>query len=187
MAKVSVKVNPIQMEKFMNASNGPVQRYLDRKAREVESRAKELAPAAAVGGGELRGSIETKKANLLGRQEPINKSAAFNRPQKSIGRIVGATAEHAEYVHQGTGPQHISLEGNPDPRPGYWPRASDDLVRWAIDNIPEAVRFDRFGNANIYLIQRHIETYGTPAVPFLLEALKIVFPQAHGRFHRIGS
>lgn len=73
------------------------------------------------------------------------------------GVSIVADAPHAGFVHQGTGPGHI-----PDARPSYFPRVRKrGLILWA-DN----------KGVNPYKVAAGIARNGTPANPFLEEAIQ---------------
>lgn len=173
MAKVTVNIDRAALQKFMYQDGGQVQRYLDEKARQLEAAARRNIETRAKGGtGDLAGSLRTHKT--FGNVPGFTNS--------SIGRVVATSSPQGEFTEVGTGPGHESPNGDPSPNAPYWPAASDSLIAWGIRNIPEVVRYDRSGNPNIFLLQRHIHDYGTPAYHWMLDALKEVFPQVHGSF-----
>lgn len=75
------------------------------------------------------------------------------------GVTVKADSPHAGFVHQGTGPGHI-----PNPRPNYFPGIRKrGLVIWS----------DSKG-LNPYTVAKGIFVHGTPAKPFLEDAVQNV-------------
>lgn len=140
MAEFNVKVNISALNKFMSRT---VQPYLLKKANEVAVEARRRAPSGAT--GELQDSITVKKG-----------------PRGSV--TIEATAPHAGFVHQGTGPQH-----QPNARPPYFPKLRRrGLILWSESK-----------SVNPYQVAHGIAANGTPANPFMEESLAKVL----GRFN----
>lgn len=135
-----VQINVAAFNRFLNKT---VQPYLQKKAEEVAEEARKRAPAGAT--NELKSSISVEAG-----------------PRGSVR--VKVEAEHAGFVHQGTGPQH-----QPNPRPPYFPKLRRrGLILWS-----EAK------GADPYAVAHGIAANGTPANPFLEESLEKVL----GRFN----
>lgn len=98
-----VTVNVSALNDFLNRT---VQPYLVRKAEEIASEARSLAPSG--GTGDLKNSIHVERT-------------------PNGGATVKVDSEHAGFVHQGTGPGHI-----PNAHPSYFPRVRKrGLILWA--------------------------------------------------------
>lgn len=129
-----VKVNIAAFNRFLNQQ---VQPYLMKKAEEIAQEARINAPVGAT--GDLRSSINVKR----GAKGSVT---------------VNVDADHAGYVHQGTGPQ-----ANP-PQAPYFPRVRRrGLILWS----------DSKG-LNPYQVAHGIAANGTPANPFLEQAIQKV-------------
>lgn len=73
--------------------------------------------------------------------------------------FVKVTAPHAGFVHEGTGPQH-----QPSPRANYYPKLRRrGLILWSESK-----------QLNPYQVAHGIQANGTPANPFLTDALEKV-------------
>lgn len=83
------------------------------------------------------------------------------------GASVKVSAPHASAVHDGTGPGHV-----PDPRPAYFPRVRKrGLVIWSENK-----------NLNPYKVAHGISKRGTPANPFLADAIEKVLGRSRFRW-----
>lgn len=116
----------------------------------------------------------TVQPYLVKKAEEIAAEAKANAPVGATGDLknsihvertpgggvsVKVDAPYAEAVHQGTGPRHI-----PNAQPAYYPRVRKrGLILWA----------DSKG-ANLYKVAHGISKNGTPANPFLEEAIQKV-------------
>ena len=135
-----VQINVAAFNKFLNRT---VQPYLQKKAEEVADEARKRAPSGAT--NDLKSSISVEK----GARGSVR---------------VKVEADHAGFVHQGTGPQH-----QPNPHPPYFPKLRRrGLILWSESK-----------TANPYQVAQGIAANGTPANPFLEESLEKVL----GRFN----
>lgn len=135
-----VQVNISALKKFLNKT---VQPYLLKKAEEIAEEARKKAPHGAT--GELANSITVGPG--------LNNSVAIK---------VGA--DHAGFVHEGTGPQH-----QPSPRSTYYPKLRRrGLILWSDSK-----------SVNPSEVAHGISIGGTPANPFLTDSIEKVL----GRFN----
>lgn len=139
----TVTFNMSAFNRFLGRS---VQPYLEQKAREIAEEARINAPTGAT--GDLKSSINVERTGKNGVR-------------------VHVTAEHAGFVHQGTGPGHI-----PSPRNTYFPSVRKrGLVVWAAGK-----------GANPYKVAHGISQKGTPANPFLADAIEKVLGKNNFRW-----
>lgn len=90
----------------------------------------------------------------------LNRRLSLNR-----GVVIVANAPYARYVHEGTGPQH-----RPEPRPNYYPKLRRrGLILWSENK-----------RLNPYAVAAGIAANGTPAVPFLSDAVNKVVEDTPG-------
>lgn len=105
---------------------------------------------------------EAKQLAPQGATGDLRNSIHVERTAKG-GVSVKVDSGHAGFVHQGTGPGHI-----PSPNPSYFPRVRKrGLILWA-DN----------RNINPYKAAAGIARNGTPANPFLEEAIQRVLSRS---------
>lgn len=127
-----IKINISAYNDFINRT---VQPYLLAKAHEIANEARINSPVGAT--GELSNSISVE------------------RGEKGSVKIL-VRSEHAGFVHQGTGPQHI-----PGARAPYFPRLrKGGLIIWSESK-----------GVNPYKVAYGISKSGTPANPFLSNAI----------------
>lgn len=85
------------------------------------------------------------------------------------GVKIQVNAPHAGYVHEGTGPQH-----QPSPRANYFPKLRRrGLILWSESK-----------SLNPYAVAHGIAANGTPANPFLTDALEKVLGRYNFRWIR---
>lgn len=100
---------------------------------------------------------EARKNAPVGTGE-LKSSIAVQKKGRG-GAEIQVNAPHAAYVHEGTGPQHI-----PAPRNNYFPRLRRrGLILWSESKA-----------LNPYAVAHGVQAKGTPANPFLSEALEKV-------------
>lgn len=140
--------NPEGFRRLLQDESGPVMQDLLRRGRNVANVAASLAIQDT---GELAASIDVQITNDGGTNAVA----------------VGSSVSYAKFVHDGTGPQHVRGDGGTgsisDPQPNYFPPYSNGL---GISGWAQAHGLDP------YSLARHIYFSGTPANPFLREALR---------------
>lgn len=137
--------NTAVITEFMISPSGPVMRDMVRRAEAVLSLAQTLL-ARSEFTGELVASLTVRPvAGVVG---------------------IGSDLPECVYLHNGTGPQHITSDGAfgsvPDPRAPYLPPARD----------PRFVAWSRSHGWNPYLFARHVFQFGTAPNPFLRNAME---------------
>lgn len=129
-ATVVMSPPPVVYVQVFRPKSGP-DRFIKRRARAVANTARALAPTRT---GRLKASVGVDQ----------NRNA---RGQFAFGYEVYASASHAEYVHEGTGPS----------------------VR---RTLPHKMRFEGTNDYKGSIIRTHVVNHpGTPANPFLTKAL----------------
>jgi len=136
--------NPAGIAALTTAPDGPVMRDMVRRAGAVLARAQTLL-ARSEFTGDLATSLQVR---------PI---------EGAVG--VGSDLPECVYLHNGTGPQHITSNGGfgstPDPRAPYKPPyRKPEFAAWAT-----AHDFDP------YEFAKHVFAFGTAPNPFLRDAL----------------
>lgn len=174
MARVRVTINPAALGRFLNDPSGKPQQFIEQKARELANRVQQNIPSSS---GDLKSKVRVTDSSSADLQFLRPNATGITRAKRVI-----VDADHAAVVELGSGPRRTDLEGNANPGPAYWPKASDSLVAWALRETPNLLRFDSMGNPNIFIIQRAIHNNGTPSYGYMRKSLKQVFPTARGRF-----
>jgi hypothetical protein len=137
--------NPAAIANLMTNPAGPVQRDLLRRGEAVLSLARSLL-ARSDDSGDL--------------------SASLRVIQTGAGVAVGSDLPQCVYLHEGTGPSHITGDGGlgsvSDPRAPYFPPWKDvRFAGWA----------EGHGWNSSINFARHVFTHGTAPNPFLREAM----------------
>lgn len=138
-------LDPAAIRNLMIDPAGPVQRDLLRRGEAVLALARQLLA----------------RSNYTGDLE-----ASLKVIQTGIGIAVGSDLPQVVYLHNGTGPAHITSDGGigsvSDPRAPYFPpRNKPEFAVWATDH----------AWLSGYELAKHIFTHGTQPNPFLREAM----------------
>jgi hypothetical protein len=138
--------NPAGIARLLTDPSGPVMRDMIRRAEAV------LAQAHA----------------LLARSEHTGTLAESLQVRVADGAVgVGSDLPECVYLHNGTGPQHVTGTGGfgsvADPRAPYRPPAKDPrFAAWARDH-----------GWNPYTFAQHVFAVGTAPNPFLRDAMGV--------------
>lgn len=148
-----VVLNRVGLQRLLVDPAGPVMRNMALRGERVASLAKVYA-AQAEHTGVLANSI----------------IAVVVPGPVSVVRV-GSTVEYALYVHEGTGPQHITSDGAlgsvPDPRARYLPPMNKPgFIVWSADH---GWPLNQQGHA--WQLAKYISFYGTKPHPYLRGAL----------------
>jgi len=137
--------NPAAITAFMTDPTKPVMRALARKGDQVLSEARRFLSHS-----EWTGDLDSSL-----------------RVTVAPGRVgIGSDLPYVVFLHEGTGPAHITSDGgfgaNPSPNPPYFPSwKSANFAVWSDDH-----------GMNAYRLAQHVFLHGTQPNPFLRDALR---------------